>query len=188
MPSELFSNYAARLQSILQTYDWTPVEKLAKALQEAWKNKNHVYICGNGGSAGNAIHLANDYLYGISKSDGIGLKVTALPANSAVLTCLANDISYADIYSQQLSVLGNKNDILIVFSGSGNSPNIVKALERGKELGMKTFAVLGYKGGKCLELAEVPIHFQVMDMQISEDLQLIVGHMLMQWLCANPPA
>jgi hypothetical protein len=83
-------------------------------------------------------------------------------------------------------VKGNHDDILIVLSGSGNSLNVVKALEMGNSLGMKTFAILGFTGGMCKAIAKYPIHFEIDDMQISEDLQLIVGHMCMQWLCDNP--
>ena len=75
--------------------------------------------------------------------------------------------------------------MLIVLSGSGNSQNVVKALEVGNDIGMRTFAILGYSGGKCKKLAQYPIHFEIEDMQIAEDLQLIVGHMCMQWLAEN---
>lgn len=183
-----FSDYSLRLQKVLNETTWEKVGQLAEALREAWVNGKQVFICGNGGSAGNAIHLANDYLYGIAKNTGLGLRVNALSANPSVLTCLANDIGYDKIFSQQLAVQGQKGDVLIIFSGSGNSPNVVRALEQAKASGIKSFAVLGYSGGKCKELADVPIHFPVDDMQISEDLQLIVGHMLMQWLYKNPPA
>lgn len=73
-------------------------------------------------------------------------------------------------------------DILIVLSGSGNSPNILKAIETGAALGMRTFGVLGFSGGRAKAMLDTPIHFPVDDMQISEDLQLMVGHMAMQWL------
>jgi D-sedoheptulose 7-phosphate isomerase len=91
------------------------------------------------------------------------------------------------IYSEQLSVLASPGDVLIVLSGSGNSPNIVAALEQAKAMKVKSYAILGFTGGRCKQLADVPIHFPVDDMQISEDLQLVVGHMLMQWLYANRP-
>ena len=133
------------------------------------------------------MHLANDFLYGISKVPGSGLRVTALPANSSVLTCLANDEGYDKIFAIQLAVLASRGDVLIAFSGSGNSPNILRALEQAKAIGVKSYAVLGYSGGKAKGLADVPIHFAVDDMQLSEDLQLVVGHMLMQWLYANRP-
>jgi D-sedoheptulose 7-phosphate isomerase len=83
--------------------------------------------------------------------------------------------------------LANPGDVLVVLSGSGNSPNIVAALEQAKVMKVKSYAILGYTGGRCKELADVPIHFAVDDMQISEDLQLVVGHMLMQWLYLNRP-
>jgi D-sedoheptulose 7-phosphate isomerase len=158
------------------------IEHLGSTLRDAWRSGKCVYICGNGGSAGNAIHLANDFNYGIDKGNGKGLRIEALPANSSVITCIANDEGYENIFSQQLTVKANKDDTLIVLSGSGNSPNIIKALETGNALGMKTFAILGFTGGKAKSLANTAIHFAVNDMQVSEDLQLIVGHILMQTL------
>lgn len=186
MNSASFHDYASRLGTVLSSHDWSCVVPLAKGIREAWRNGHRVFLCGNGGSAANAIHIANDLLYGIAPQEN-GIKVSALPANSAILTCLANDIGYAEIYARQLQVQAVAGDVLIVLSGSGNSPNVVRALERGKSMGLRSFAILGYSGGKCLTLADHAIHFPVHDMQISEDLQLIVGHMLMLWLRANPP-
>jgi len=179
-------SYAEKLTQALCLDAMQQVPLLGLALREAWQERQCVYFCGNGGSAGNAIHLANDLLYGVGIHNGIGMRVEALSANPAVLTCLANDIGYERIYSEQLRVKANPGDVLIVFSGSGNSPNVVAALEMGNSIGMKTFAVLGFSGGKCKEIAQYPIHFEIEDMQIAEDLQLVVGHMCMQWLCANP--
>jgi D-sedoheptulose 7-phosphate isomerase len=82
----------------------------------------------------------------------------------------------------QLAVLAREGDVLIVLSGSGNSPNIIKALKQAKSIGMTSYAMLGYSGGQAKALADVPIHFGVDDMQIAEDAQMIVGHMLLQWL------
>lgn len=180
-------DYAKRLQQVLAETDWAPAAVLAEELRDCWASGRQVFLAGNGGSAGNAVHLANDLLYGISKTCGSGLRVHALPANTAVITCLANDEGYDRIFSLQLAVQARRGDVLIVLSGSGNSPNIIAALEQAREIGMKTFAILGFGGGRALALADVPIHFPVDDMQISEDLQLIVGHVAMQWLHANPP-
>lgn len=162
------------------------IPALGEALREAWRDGRTVYLCGNGGSAGNAIHLANDFLYGAGVSNGIGLRIEALSANTAVLTCLANDIGYDQVFAEQLRVKANAGDVLVVLSGSGNSPNVINALEIGNVLRMKTFAILAYSGGRCKEVAQHAIHFEIDDMQIAEDLQLVVGHMCMQWLCANP--
>lgn len=182
-----FCGYASRLQAVLASADWSDVEQLACEMRECWESGRQVFICGNGGSAGNAIHLANDYLYGIAKRTGAGLRVQSLSANVAVMTCLANDVGYEFIYSEQLAVQGRSGDLLIALSGSGNSPNIINVLRQAKTMGVRSFAILGYSGGQCKALADTAIHFAVDDMQVSEDLQLIVGHMLMQWLTANRP-
>src|SRR5882672_621969 len=182
---EFAQDYAVRLKEVLGRADWSGVARLAEELRDCWRTGRQVFLCGNGGSAANAIHLANDFLYGISKTRGSGLRVTALPANSSVLTCLANDEGYEEILSLQLAVQGRPGDVLIALSGSGNSPNILKALEQAKKIGMRTYAVLGYEGGKAKAMTEVPIHIEVHDMQISEDMQLIIGHVIMQWLYQN---
>jgi D-sedoheptulose 7-phosphate isomerase len=111
--------------------------------------------------------------------------VHSLSANPSTLTCLANDEGYDHVFSLQLAVLAREGDVLVTFSGSGNSPNILEALQEAKKVGMTSYAVLGYSGGKAKALADVPIHFAIDDMQIAEDAQLIVGHMLMQWLYAQ---
>ncbi|MDO8423076.1 MAG: SIS domain-containing protein [Parvibaculum sp.] len=178
----LFADYSSRLSALMADFDWSGVSLLAEEFFDCWKSGRQIFIAGNGGSAGNAIHLANDFVYGISKKPGSGLRIHALPANSAVLTCLANDEGYDQIFSLQLAVQARPDDVLIVLSGSGNSPNILKALEEAKRIGMKSYAILGYSGGKALAMTDVPIHFNIDDMQISEDMQLIVGHMVMQWL------
>lgn len=175
-------DYLKRLGSAAQKIPLDAVKQLADALLGCWRDRRQLFIFGNGGSAGNAIHLANDYLYGVSRLAGHALRVHALPANSAVLTCLANDEGYEHIFAHQLAVLAEPGDIALAFSGSGNSPNVLRALEFCRERGVRSFAVLGYSGGKAKALADVPIHVAVDDMQVSEDLQLIVGHMLMQWL------
>ena len=178
----MFQSYQQNLNALLADFDWNPVVELGEWLWDCWCEKRRVFIVGNGGSAANASHLANDFIYGIDLPDGYGLNVEALTANSAVMSCLANDTGYDNIFAQQLKVKGTKGDVLIVLSGSGNSANVVNAVEVAKSLGIKTTAVLGFDGGKCKEIVQLPIHFNINDMQISEDVQVIVGHMLMQWL------
>ncbi len=178
-------SYVDKLSRALTLGAMGQIQTLGEALREAWKEGRTIYFCGNGGSAGNALHLANDLLYGAGVNSGGGLRVEALSANPAVLTCLANDLGYDQIYAEQLRVKAKPGDVLVVLSGSGNSPNVVKALEVGNTMGMKTFAILGYLGGRCKEISQHPIHFEINDMQIAEDLQLIVGHICTQWLCAQ---
>ena len=180
---QLISDYSDRLTKALSLPAIKLVPQLAEAFKKVWDTKKTIYLCGNGGSAGNANHLANDFLYGAGVTRGIGLRIESLSANPAVLTCLANDLGYEEVYAEQLRVKANTGDVLLVFSGSGNSPNVVRALEMGNKLGMETFAILGFSGGKCKGIAKHPLHFAINDMQIAEDLQLIIGHMIMQWLC-----
>lgn len=184
---EHFKGYSDRLLLALNSGAMEKIAGLGEALRSAWIEQRTVYFCGNGGSAGNAIHLANDFLYGAGRSAGIGLRVEALSANPAVITCLANDIGYELVYSEQIRVKANPGDVLVALSGSGNSENIVKALELANAKGMSTFAILGYSGGRCKDVAQHAIHFEINDMQVAEDLQMIVGHICMQWLYANPP-
>jgi len=180
---KIISKYFEKLNEAFSDYEKKMVAGLAESIKKAWQDGNTIYFCGNGGSAGNAVHLANDFLYGAGVNNGIGLRVESLSANTSIITCLANDIGYDQIYAEQIRVKAKKDDVLIALSGSGNSPNIVKALEMGNKKGMVTYAILGFSGGKCKEIAQHPIHFAVNDMQVSEDLQMIVGHMCMQWLC-----
>lgn len=177
-----FVDYSRRLAAALEACDWDPVTVLADELLDCARTGRQVFLAGNGGSAGNAVHLANDFLYAWSKRQGRGIRVHALPANAAVMSCLANDEGYDEVFSGQLSVQGAKGDVLLVFSGSGNSRNILRALEQARLMGIKSFAVLGFDGGKAKAMCDVPIHLVVGDMQIAEDFQLILGHMIVQHL------
>lgn len=180
-----FIDYSRRLSEVLESHDWSTVAALADELADCAVTGRQVFLTGNGGSAGNAVHLANDFLYAWSKKQGRGIRVSALPANPAVITCLANDEGYDEIFAAQLAVQAREGDVLIVLSGSGNSKNILRALEQAKAIGMTSYAVLGFDGGKAKALCDVLIHFETQDMQIAEDAQLILGHMIVQHLQAR---
>ena len=174
------------LSDLVGAIDDPVLEAVAEAedvLRAAWRANKTVFICGNGGSASNALHIANDLHYGVGcANNGTGIRVEALPANVAVLTCLANDTGYENIYSNQIDLKGCTDDVLVALSGSGNSPNITKAVRHAKMNGMKTIGILGFNGGECKELVDIAIHVNVDDMQIAEDSQLIVGHIWMKSL------
>lgn len=184
-------NYLNSLDNCFTEEKIEKVHNLADNLILAWKDNKKIFICGNGGSAGNAIHIANDFIYGAGacgQSPKVpGLNVEALTANSAVLTCLANDTGFENIFSHQLEVKAEVRDILIVLSGSGNSANVVNAIKKGNLIGMETFAIVAFNGGECKKVAKNPIHFETKDMQIAEDIQLVIGHLCMQWLSKNKP-
>ena len=177
-----FQSYANRLASLLGQQDWSGAIELADELIDCWKTGRQVFLIGNGGAGGTAVHLANDLLYPISKRKGSGLRVQALLANPAILTCLANDEGYDQIFAYQLAVHAQPGDVLIAISGSGNSKNILVALEEARRIGVRSYALVGFSGGKARDLADVTVHFQTDDMQLAEDAQMILGHMLMQHL------
>ena len=139
-------SYLERLQGCFDKANLKASEKLAHELHQAWVDGRNVYICGNGGSAANAIHIANDLHYGIGACGAgkklPGLRVEALSANSGVVTCLANDTGYDNIFSHQLEVKSQRGDLLIALSGSGNSPNIVKALTTANQIDSKRLRFL----------------------------------------------
>ncbi len=180
-----FDNYFNKLSSYFNSEILLNIEKLAEDLTKIWESNNQLFICGNGGSAANAIHIANDLHYGLAqivKSKKYGMKSDALPANTAIITCLANDTGYENIFSNQLRVKASKNDLLVVLSGSGNSENIVNALKVSNEIGLNNYAVLGFDGGECKKIAKNIIHVPVSDMLVSEDIQMIIFNICFQWI------
>ena len=182
--NSLFTEYSQKLAQCVTSFDWSPVEKLAEMVETARKQRRQVFICGNGGSAANALHIANDFTAAMFKGTRDAIRANALPANVGVLSCIGNDLSYEVIFSQQLRVLAEPGDLLIVLSGSGNSPNILAVLDEAKAQGVTSVAILGFDGGKALAKADHIIHFALNDMQIVEDLQIAVGHMIMRHISA----
>jgi len=174
--------YFHRLAQVLAAFDHREVNLLAQELKKAWAADRSVWICGNGGSAANAVHWANDFLYPVAKQGPRGVKFHALSANPSVLTCLGNDIGYDQVFSRQLTTFASSGDLLLVLSGSGNSPNILEVLKAARSIGVKSFAIVGFDGGKAKKLADETIHVQTDDMQIAEDMQMAICHSLVQLL------
>ena len=134
-------------------------------LAESIRKAKRVYIAGNGGSAANAIHIANDLI-------SVGIKAHALTADVATLTAIANDYGYEYVFSRQLEVFAEKGDLLIAMSGSGTSQNILNAIREATWIGMDVFKIFGNERGEA--------------MQAAEESQLSLGHEAMLWLRANP--
>jgi len=178
----VFESYAGRLAAVMAAVDWKTVDPLAAALFEAWRSKRQVFLAGNGGSAANCNHIVNDFVYPVSKVMGKGLRMRSLSESPAIMSCLANDEGYENIFSTQLSVFADPGDVLWVMSGSGNSENIIRILKTAQEIGVTSYAILGFDGGKARELADNVIYFPTYDMQIAEDLQMVVSNMIVQYL------
>lgn len=178
----LLGSYARRLAETLPLLPLGPIEELVHDFARVRREGRAVWICGNGGSAANAIHWANDFVYPVVKRGGTGVRIQALTANPSVLTCLGNDIGYDLVFARQLETFGTAGDVLVALSGSGNSPNILRGIEQARGQGIKSFAVLGFDGGKAKGLADTAIHIPTQDMQVAEDLQMVICHMVVQCL------
>ncbi len=176
-----FERYAHVLSEALVAFDWSKVEALYAAIHRCRCRRARLFLCGNGGSAANAVHLANDFVYGAGQR-GQGVRATALTANVSIISCIANDLAYDDVFSYQLAAQGEAGDLLIALSGSGNSENIVRAIAQAKSMGMQSCAIVGYSGGRCKEMSDLVLHLPVHDMQMAEDFQMVVGHMVTQAL------
>jgi D-sedoheptulose 7-phosphate isomerase len=184
MTKDIAKEYLRDLSKTINELDISAISEVASSIKAAVKNNKQIFVCGNGGSAANSNHFVNDLVYGIARKTGGGAKAISLSANNAVMTCLANDVGYDHIFLEQLAVQASPGDVLLVFSGSGNSPNIINVCSYARENQITVCGFLGYTGGKVLPMCDHAVHFNVQDMQISEDLQLVVGHILMKDLCA----
>lgn len=181
-----FANgYAEYLYSVLKSSDFSGLEKLELSLLEARENHQTIFIAGNGGSATTATSMANDLGFDILKKTGTDLpfKVLALTDNNSVITAISNDVGYENIFLNQLKIHFRKGDKLIVISASGNSGNLINAVEWVKSQGGTTVALLGFTGGKLKELCDISIHFKSLNGEYGpvEDAHLIVNHILAHW-------
>ncbi len=180
MKKNLIETYFNKLDLALNKINKKKIHSLFYFLQDSSKNKNKIFICGNGGSAANSNHIANDYTYGVNLKLKNKINIESLCANDSVITCLANDTGYENIFSEQIKVKGKKQDKLILLSGSGNSKNILNACKVAKRMGIDTFAIVGFNGGKLKVISNKFIHININDMQIAEDCQLILFHICLK--------
>jgi D-sedoheptulose 7-phosphate isomerase len=154
------------------------VGKAVETIAEAFKNEKRVYFCGNGGSAADAQHLAAEFS-GRFYSDRRALPAEALHCNSSYLTAVANDYGYEHVFSRMIEGIGQKGDVLVGLSTSGNSPNIVKAFERAKEKKMCTIALTGKTGGD-MKNANFLINIPSTDTPRIQECHIMVGHIICQ--------
>ena len=160
---------------VLKT-DFDLLTKIIEKLIETKMAGATIYTAGNGGSASTASHMANDFIKGCRVHNREGFKIICLADSNAIITCLANDFSYDDIYSIQLKTLGNKRDVLVVFSGSGNSKNIVNAVNTAKAMGIYTIGFSGRDGGKLNGLCDLLLIAPTDNMEQLEDMHMIYEH------------
>ncbi|MFP6655826.1 MAG: SIS domain-containing protein [Myxococcota bacterium] len=179
------SSYLDHLSHMVGKLDPAMVENAISLIRKAWNEKRQIIVCGNGGSASTASHYITDWNKSIYLATGKGFRGSCLSDNTGLITAYANDLSYADIFSEQLKNLMDEGDLVIAVSGSGNSPNVVRAMEWANDNGGVTLAICGYDGGKIKALAQHSLWVESFDMQICEDLHFFFGHMVMKSLCGG---
>lgn len=170
--------YVHLIQNEVARLDHSAMEDLARAIYQRYCTKRFVYIIGNGGSGANASHLCEDLGKGTALSDENAkrLRILSLTDNTPYILAWANDTSYERIFVEQLKNFGEPGDLLIAISGSGNSPNILRAVEWANAHQIETFGCTGYTGGKLKEIAQKCLHVDLNDMGIVETLHLAAFH------------
>jgi D-sedoheptulose 7-phosphate isomerase len=173
-----FSEYLENFSCFLNSVDQAEVDRLVNLIYEAYQRGAMVFIIGNGGSGANASHLCEDLGKGtlVDFENQKRLRVLSLTDNSAYILAWGNDTSYDRVFVEQLKNLASKGDVLIAISGSGNSPNVLKAIEHANSIGMRTYGVTGYDGGKLLKLAQDNLWVKSFDMGMVEAVHGVVFH------------
>jgi len=182
LASTYTQSYFQELNRAAATIDPAAVDRAASMLAEAYSAGASVYSCGNGGSAAIANHLQCDHTKGIRTGTDLAPRVVSLNGNIEVITAIANDIGYEEVFSYQLQSQARPGDVLVAISSSGRSPNIVGALAWAREHEVRTIALTGFDGGQARVLAEVALHAQSTNYGVIEDLHQSVMHALAQYV------
>ena len=178
---EFTSEYTSRINEAFDNIEEDSLEAIFQALESAIRSENTVFTCGNGGSASIAEHLVCDFIKGTSTDSQIDPKVIPL-LTTPVITAIGNDIGYENVFSYQVKKYASKGDVLLCVSSSGNSPNILKAIEVAKEKSVLTLSFVGFDGGKAKEISDFSLHINSSNYGVVEDAHHILMHIFAQYL------
>ncbi len=173
-------DYLTRLKQILDDIDVDVISDIVDTLEQTIENNSRVYILGNGGSAATASHMVNDLGAGLRRRNIINFDVTSLGDNSPVITAIANDIGYENIFYMQMKGHINADDVIVAISCSGDSANIIKAVDYAKDLGCKIIGVTGFKGGYLKKISNINFHVDAPEGEygLVEDAHMILDHII----------
>ena len=174
------NSYLDNLKNTIDQLDQNSLAEVVDAFLEVYNKGGNIYIFGNGGSAATASHIAGDFIKGASYGLEKRFKMICLNDNPASMMAIANDIGYEDIFIEPLKNHISSKDLVIGISGSGNSENVVRAMNYAKSKNVKTISFCGYSGGKIKDIADISVHATVEDMEITEDIHLIAFHNIKQ--------
>ena len=179
---EYYENYIKIKDHLLKKVNKNELKNIIKVILIAVKKQRIIFSCGNGGSASTAEHLSCDFSKGSCTDTNLNIKVFSLNSNVSLMTAIANDISYDDIFSFQLNRFGKPNDILLLFSVSGSSKNIIKCAKLAKRKKIKIISFTGFDGGKLKSLSKYSINFSTNNFGIVEDCHLSIMHFISQYI------
>ena len=179
---EFYLSYVNQKNNLLQNINFIELDKIINLLKKCFKNNNTVFTCGNGGSSSLADHFACDFIKQSNNKTNLQVKSISLTSNFSLISAIANDISYDEIFSFQIEKLCKKKDVLFLFSVSGNSPNLVEAIKKAKKIGVKTISFTGFNGGKLAKLSDLNLNFPIANYGIVEDCHVCLMHYLSQYL------
>lgn len=179
------ASYFEKLKSTIDKISINELNILMNVLEQARKEGRTIFIMGNGGSSATASHYVCDFNKGVSYGKEHKYKFVCLNDNIPSLMAYANDFSFDDVFLYQLSNLFKEGDVVVGISGSGNSKNVLKAVEFANNEGGITVGLTGYDGGKLRKISKYSVNIPIDDMQISEDLHMVVDHCMMQILCES---
>lgn len=179
---QYFEEYKNELFKSINNIKINDINKFLKALLYSYKNNKKVIIIGNGGSAATASHFTCDLSKGTSIEGLKRFKVISLTDNLPLITAISNDLEYDEVFKYQLKNLLEKDDLVIGISASGNSNNVIKAFEYARSISARTFGLLGFSGGKLMNLTDEYIHINSFNYGIVEDIHLILEHMITQYI------
>ena len=166
----------------MRLLDTEVLEKVKAEMKEAIHQSRFIYFCGNGGSAEISNHMKCDFLKGVRTNTDIDTKIMSLSTDIGLITAIANDISYDDIFSYQIEALASKGDILVTVSSSGNSENIVRAIRSARKMGIKTISLTGFDGGRSSKESDLNLHIKSNNYGVIEDAHQSILHILAQSL------
>lgn len=179
----LISDYIDLEIEILKKLDADAINDALNLLELTRKKDGNIVIFGNGGSSATASHFTNDFNRGISEHIEQKFKFQCLNDNVSTLMAIANDIGFEEVFRFQLKNRLKSDDIIIAISGSGNSKNVINAVKYAKEQNCKIIGLTGYDGGQLKELSDICLHVPVKNMQVTEDVHMIMDHLMMTVLC-----
>jgi D-sedoheptulose 7-phosphate isomerase len=174
--AEILQDHINTVRSVLSQIPIDAIERVVRIILGAYERSGHVYIVGNGGSATNATHFACDLSKATIVEGRARLRVTSLTDNIALLTAWANDTSYEKVFSEQLHNLLNPGDVVIAISASGNSPNVVSAVRAARLMAATAVGLVGFSGGRLLEIVDAAIHVPSDDYGVVEDCHSVLEH------------